>query len=295
VQPNSSQLSALSRLFSSAVVRQLATKGSSTIFARLARQSESLFHERKLSFVKDAFDAAFEILKVRGLRDEYIYKAALTHRILMGTHSLRTACMLNEFRTGSSKADVAILNGTTTVYEIKSERDSLSRLQQQLIDYRKVFASVFVIVGENHVDAVYEDTPRDVGVMSLSRRFQIQTLRNASNRPDRICPLTVFQALRTVEAADIVAHVGLRIPDVPNTRLRTELRSLFQTLAPKVVHNGMLRTLKRTRNLQPLAGLVDSLPVSLHAAALSVPLRKRDHDRLVQAVNTPMKLAMGWS
>ena len=292
---NSSQLSALSRLFSSAVVRQLAVEGRSAAFTRLVRQLDTLFRDLKLPCVKDAFDAAFEILKRRGLRDEYIYKAALTHRILMGKHSLRTACMLNEFRAGSSKADIAILNGTTTVFEIKSERDSLSRLHQQLINYRKVFASVFVIAGENHVDAVLEATPRDVGVMSLTRSFQIRTLREAMNQPFRICPLTVFQSLRTAEAADIVANAGLDIPNVPNTRLRTELRNLFASLAPEDVHDGMLRTLKRTRDLKSLQWLVDQLPVSLHVAALSVPLRKSDHDRLVQAVNTPMKLAMGWS
>lgn len=72
--------------------------------------------------VGDVFDQAFEILKVAGQRDEYIYRAAISQKILMGTHSLRTASMLNEFRAGSSKADLVILNGTATVYEIKSER-----------------------------------------------------------------------------------------------------------------------------------------------------------------------------
>jgi len=295
VEINASQLAALSRLFSSTVVRQLATKGSSAIFARLLRQTQPIFHSQKFAFVKDAFDAAFDILKTDGLRDEYIYKAALTHRILMGTHSLRTACMLNEFRTGKSKADVAILNGTTTVYEIKSERDSLSRLEGQLSNYRKVFASVYVIAGETHVDAVLEATPSDVGVMSLSRRFRISTRRVADNQPGRISPLAVFEALRTAEAADIVRNAGFSVPDVPNTRIRSELRELFVGLAPEVVHAGMLNTLKRTRDLLPLGQLVDRLPLSLHAAALSVPLRKADHDRLVLAINTPMKLAMGWS
>lgn len=295
MQVNPTQLSSLTRLFSSTVVRELASKGSSSTFTRLARQTGTLLHDLNLPCVKDTFNAAFEILKTSGLRDEYIYRAALTHRILMGTHSLRTACMLNEFRTGSRKADVAILNGTTTVYEIKSERDSLSRLDEQLINYRKVFASVFVIAGEKHMAAILNAAPADVGVMRLSPRFQISTVRNAVNEPHRICPSAVFQTLRTAEVADIVVQAGMSIPDVPNTRLRTELRGLFETLAPKAVHDGMLRTLKRTRDLQPLATLVDQLPVSLHAAALSVPLRKSDHSRLVNAVNTPMTHAMGWS
>jgi hypothetical protein len=289
---NAKQLSALSRLFSSTVFRELATKGKSVVFARLVREADV---QPRGEFVRDVFESAFEILKQRGLRDEYIYKAALTHRILMGTHSLRTACMLSEFRAGECKADVAILNGTTTVYEIKSERDSLSRLERQIENYRKVFASVFVIAGENHVAAVLDATPPDVGVMSLDHRYYISTRRKAVNRPDRICPLVVFDALRTSEAKEILTDLGVAVPDTPNTLLRTELRKRFETLRPEEVHEGMLRTLKRTRDLRPLASLVDRLPNSLQAAALSVPLRRGDHDRLVGAVNAPLKLALAWS
>src|ERR1700733_5110625 len=95
VNINASELSALSRLFSSTVVRELAVKGNSAAFARLMRSSSHVFNGLKLDLVKDAFDAAFDVLKKDGLRDEYIYRAALTHRILRGTHSLRTACMLS--------------------------------------------------------------------------------------------------------------------------------------------------------------------------------------------------------
>jgi hypothetical protein len=73
------------------------------------------------------------------------------------------------------------------------------------------------------------------------------------------------------------------------------LRKHFETLRPEDAHEGMLRTLKRTRDLRPLASLVDRLPDSLQAAALSVPLRRGDHDRLVGAVNSPFKLALAWS
>jgi hypothetical protein len=85
------------------------------------------------------FDAAFQLLKRQGCRDEYVYKAALVQKILLGRHSLQTASMLNEFRVGGCKADLAILNGTATVYEVKSERDSLARLQRQIAAYTTVF------------------------------------------------------------------------------------------------------------------------------------------------------------
>lgn len=74
------------------------------------------------SRVADAFEAALSILRTGHHRDEYVYKAALTQKVLLGTHSLKTACMINEFRVADCKADLVILNGTAAVYEIKSER-----------------------------------------------------------------------------------------------------------------------------------------------------------------------------
>jgi hypothetical protein len=53
--------------------------------------------------------------------------------------------------------------------------------------------------------------------------------------------------------------------------------------------------LRKTRNLLPLSDLVAQLPPSLQTAALSVPLRKLDHARLVAAVNTRMNDAMAWA
>lgn len=292
---NSRQVSSLSRLFSSAVFRELAANGKSAAFARLARQADIAPPRTGFALVRDFFEAAFATLQQGGLRDEYVYKAALTHRILMGRHSLRTACMLSEFRVGDCKADIAILNGTTTVYEIKSERDSLGRLERQIENYRKVFANVFVIAGENHVDAVLAAMPSDVGVMSLDRRQYISTRRDAKNAPSRICPITVFEALRTNEAKELLLGLNIAVPDVPNTRLRAELRKCFEALSPNEVHAGMLRTLKKTRDMQPLESLVSRLPRSLQAAALSVPLRRGDHDRLVEAVHTPLKKALAWA
>lgn len=245
--------------------------------------------------VGDTFDSAFEILKVAGQRDEYIYRAAISQKILMGTHSLQTASMLNEFRAGTCKADLVILNGTATAYEIKSERDSLARLANQVENYKRVFAKVNVIASESHVDGVLATVPVDVGVMCLSRRYRISTVREAVDCPDRICPVTVFESLRSAEALAILNTLGVAVPDVPNTRLHAVLRALFAELDPAILHVEMVRTLKRTRNLAPLGELVDQLPGSLQAAALSIPVRRADHDRLVAAVETPLCAAMNWS
>ena len=97
------QLAAISRLFSSSIVREMARKGRSPLFARLAAQSQLLRSISSSERVYALFDAAFSLLKREGYRHEYIYKAALTHKILLGKHSLQTASMINEFRVGECK------------------------------------------------------------------------------------------------------------------------------------------------------------------------------------------------
>jgi hypothetical protein len=288
------RLAAVSRLFSSAVIQEMARKGRSPLFVRLANQSFLPNLLPANARVSRLFDIAFSLLNREGCRDEYIYKAALTSKILLKRHSLYTASMLNEFRVGECKADLAILNGTATVYEVKSERDTLNRLERQIAAYMTVFARVYVITAETHVDAVMGLTPSDVGVLRLNSRNQISPLREAADRPERTSPAAIFDSIRTEEARLILNSHGVQIPKVPNTVLSHVLRELFVKLNPCAAHESMVKVLKRTRNLMPLSNLIAQVPDSLRTAALSVPLRKLDHMRLVTAVNTPLKEAMAW-
>lgn len=293
--PSSEQLADISRLFSSSVLREMARKGKSPMFARLATKSSLIDSQTENQKVSSIFDKAFALLEREGFRHEYIYKAALTQKILLGRHSLQTASMLNEFRVGQCKADLVILNGTSTVYEVKSERDSLARLERQIAAYRTVFARIYVIAAEKHVAAIVEAVPKEVGVMRLSGRYQISTLREAVNQTDFTSPSAIFDSIRTMEARLILQAQGISLPVLPNTQIRSALRDLFIRLRPSDAHGAMVQVLKRTRNLLPVSALVAQLPVSLQTAALSMPLRKLDHSRLVIAVNTRVKDALAWA
>jgi len=292
---NATQLSALSRLFSPSVFHEMAKKGRSPLFARLFVQTGLADHHFDQKTVGSAFDAAFSVLRSSGLRDEYVYRAALTHNILLGRHSLNTASMLAEFRAGTCKADLVILNGTSTVYEIKSDRDSLSRLPNQIANYRKVFAKIYVIAGERHLQEVIASTSNDIGIMSLLRWDQIRTVREAADRSDLVCPATIFDSLRLDEARTILCNLKVPVPEMPNTMLYGAMRECFARLDPSEVHRQMVSTLKQTRNLAPIGNLVRQLPTSLQPAALSVKVRGSDHERLLAAVQTPLNEAMTWA
>jgi len=290
------QRAALSRLFSPTVFRDLAQKGRSPLFARLLLETDLLRSEIDLSrTVSSVFETAFSILKQSGIRDEYIFRSAITKNILLGKHSLKTASMLTEFRAGVCKADIVILNGTSTVYEIKSDRDSLSRLSNQISNYQKVFASVYVIAGKSHVNEILNNTSSEVGVLELVARNRIHTKRKAIDCSERVCATSIFESLRIEEARQILNNIGADIVDVPNIALRSAMRDCFRKIEPKLAHAQMVKVLRKTRNQAPLSDFIFRLPVSLQAAGLSFQVRKADHQRLISTINTPLDVAITWA
>ena len=289
-----SEAGALSRLFSPKVLGEMMRTGRSPTFVRLLFQTGVMSTSDSIETVSEAFDAAFNRLRRSGWRGEYVYRAAVVQKILIGRHSLRTASMLSEFRAGASKADLVILNGTATAYEIKSERDSLSRLKSQVESYMRVFAAVTVIASEEHVPDILATVPSDVGVLCLSKRYRIQTVRMAVEDANRVSPIAIFEALRVSEAKQVLLNLGVAVPSLPNTLIHVAMRELFSAQEPSEVHHAAVSVLKTTRNLSPLDGLLFELPSSLHALALSARFKKGDYERLVSAVSTQLDSAKDW-
>ncbi|WP_206488396.1 sce7726 family protein [Rhodococcus sp. KRD162] len=288
------ELSALTRIFSATVFREFGRRARSPLFSRLIEQSSIATRAAPKATVGNVFDQAFDVLKECGVRDEYIYRSAITQKIVLGRHSLNTATILSEARAGQCKADVVVLNGTSTAYEIKSERDSLNRLRNQLNNYRQVFAAVNVVVSPVHLKEVLSSTPADIGVLVLSRRFTLQTEREAQNRPDQTSPLMILETLRASEAVSVLRSLGIEAPAVPNTQLRGELRRLFVDLDPTLLHRQMVTTLKQSRSQSTMSEFVRSVPKSLRAAALSTNVTDADRPRIKEAVDTPLDVALAW-
>jgi hypothetical protein len=290
-----SELAALTRMFSAAVIRELGRSGRSALFARLLAQSGVASQMPRNATVGDAFDRAFRLLRSLGNRDEYVYRSAITQKILLGQHNLRTASMLSEARVGICKADVVVLNGTATAYEIKSERDSLARLTNQVTAYSDVFAAVNVVTSPLHVRQVLRQVPGWVGVLVLSEKFTLQVERPAVADAARTDPLAVLDLMRVDEARRVLRSLDISPPNVPNTQMRVALRDMFSSLDPTVVHTQMVTTLKVTRSQSAASDFIKAVPTSLRAAMLSVKMNGASEIKLLKATSLPVSAAFAWS
>lgn len=60
---------------------------------------------------------------------------------------------------GTSRIDLAVVNGLLHGFELKSDRDTLARLPEQATAYGAVFDRVTLVVGERHVRRAVEVVP----------------------------------------------------------------------------------------------------------------------------------------
>ncbi|WP_322003318.1 sce7726 family protein [Marinobacter alexandrii] len=291
---NENKSAALSRLFSPGVFRQLARDGRSDLLVRILNEAELLKNLDSIT-IGQMLDRAFQMSKGESLRTEHTYKAAITHKILLGKHSLNTASLFTEFRVGNSKADVVVVNGTSTVYEIKSERDSLERLESQIDDYFKVFSRVNVICAEKHVRKILHIAPECVGILTLNSRFQISTLREAMDCDSSVDQAVVFDSLSLSESEIIIKNSGRTVPDVPNTAKYQVLKGIFCDLPSEYLRAEVVKTLRESRSAVHLAEFIQQLPRSLQPLGISTRIRKKDQSRLLEVVSQPAKNLLKWT
>ncbi|MCB2156808.1 sce7726 family protein [bacterium] len=283
------RLAAISALFSAGVLRRLMQPSPNEGLCRLVQQSglsSALGPDAPLA---DFLEAAHRVLERPAYRNEYTYKSAITQKLLLGRHSLKTATLLSEFRVRNSVADLVILNGTSTVYEIKSERDSLDRLSGQLRDYQEVFANTYVVTGPSRRNQVLELLPCGVGLLILTERGTLSRARAAICGAASINPRTIFDSIRTQEAMEVLRMCGRPVPDLPNTRIRSALAEAFTDIEPIELHRAVVSVMRKTRSSESLREVLSRLPRSLHAFALSVRMRRQDKTRLLQAMKLPLK------
>jgi len=269
------------RIFSPLVMDSIITTGKSGYLSEVLMTSGISKAIDINSTVKDFFDWLYSSL-LKSYRNEYIYKNAIANKILLGKHSLNTSHMLSEFRTANCKADVVILNGTSTVYEIKSEYDSIDRLSNQISSYSEIFDNINVITSYSQLSKITEVLPVRVGLMVLTPRYTIKTIRDPESGKACVNPDTIFNSLRKTEYIAIIKRVFAYVPDVPNTQIYKECKKLFCTMSPEMAHDEMLNELSRRGNKKVLKDFVSSVPSALKAYALSSRVSDNDAKRFIE-------------
>lgn len=216
----------------------------------------------------DWFDFFYSVLATQ-YRCEYVYKNAVATHFYLARHSLQEAALLNEFRSGDSRADTVVVNGTSTAYEVKSEFDGTGRLDKQLSEYRRVFDRVVIVTTPGKVSSVLERAREAIGVHVLNREGGIEEIRKAQSNKNNTDPGAIFDSMRQAEYCAALQDAFGHVPHVPNALLYREARKLFCRLNPAQAHDLMVRQVARRGKRQAYVDLINEAPHSLKYACLA--------------------------
>src|SRR5579863_8088151 len=94
---------------------------------------------------------------------------------------------------GDARVDVAVVNGSLSGYEIKSDRDTLTRLPNQLAAYELCFDTMTIVVGKRHLAkcratlpewwGIWEAVPTEKGIRFGCWR---EPMPNSRITPERV-------------------------------------------------------------------------------------------------------------
>ena len=124
---------------------------------------------------------------------------------------------LTELPVANSKSDFMAVdkNDVGIAYEIKTDLDSLQRLETQIRDYYKVFSSVYVVTGEKHfeeVETMLQNT--NVGIIELTASNKLIYKKIAVCDATHLSHETLFKVLRKKEFESIVLKYFGELPHV---------------------------------------------------------------------------------
>lgn len=119
------------------------------------------------------------------------------------------AKILEEFgvRHGIARIDIAVINGVMHGYEIKSDRDTLERLSEQMNEYNAVFDKLTLVVGRRHLYNAINIIPDWWGItiakIDSNKKVVFYTIRKADNNLEQV-GISVARLLWREEALQIL-------------------------------------------------------------------------------------------
>lgn len=162
-------------------------------------------------------------------------------RALISRLSTYKNCKIFEELTvpsGKARADVVAVNGHVIAYEIKSDYDSIKRLDSQIPEYDKNFEMNYIVVGSKHENSISNYVPHYWGIIVV-KRTQKNSIRLSFVRKAKLNPnhsfkdfLSLLSSNDIKKIASMEEFLGSKIP-------KSQIRKLFKQDVIKKLDEGL--------------------------------------------------------
>lgn len=199
-------------------------------------------------------------------RNEYFYKNELLNSLLIQNGKISSCSALTELPVADSKTDMIFVdeNDVGTVYEIKTELDTLNRLESQIQDYYKAFPYIYVVTSSNHLhqlEQVLKET--NVGIIELTNDNKFVY------RKEAVCDITalshdvLFRILRKKEFESIVMKYFGKLPNVSDFVYYKTCFGLLENLDIVLFQKEVMSCLRKRNLVQNAESFTNNVPYEL--------------------------------
>jgi len=193
----------------------------------------------------------------------------------------RSDVLISEYfvENASRRADIIAANGHLVAFEIKSDVDSLARLEGQIASFSRHFESVTIVCTERHLGNVLKKSiPNETGIICISdsklhvvrepmiseianidiwlSHLPISAIRESLSRQGLKCPRTGRSAILKVAKQHFSpSEVRTEVLRYIKTKKRQqrislkEAKNITPTIDPLTEHRKMLRNYLELRNI----------------------------------------------
>lgn len=220
-------------------------------------------------------------------RCEYVYKNELID-LLIKKYAHSNTVIFNEFRMQKSIVDLAMFNGNSRAFEIKTEYDTTRRLIGQLVDYTRVFQLCYVVIPANMLETYEKDIPPYIGIVLMRESGGVLELDEARPAVENknIDAGMMMKCLRTKEYENMVIEEFGKLPDVPYYEMYEACEEKLYDMPPDKLHQYFLKEIEKRKNNMCL---LKKAPRELRQMYLQLGLSKGQIDILQTYLNNPIK------
>lgn len=218
---------------------------------------------------------------------EYVFKNEFITKILIKKYGTSNTVAFNEFKIPPSIVDIALFNGESKAFEIKTEYDSPKRLRSQINNYKYFFDKCYLIIPEFLLGKYIDLIDYKVGILLLSQTktsIKIHEYREAIKN-DILDINLIMKLLHTNEYKNIIKiHYG-EIPSVSCFEMYDSCLSLMNEIPKTSLRTLILNEIKKRKNN---TSVLKNYPSELRQIALSLNLRDMELSSLKETLETPL-------
>lgn len=145
--------------------------------------------------------------------------------------------------SGKARADIVAVNGHVVAYEIKSDFDSIKRLNTQIPEYDKNFEMNYIVVGAKYANTIPDIIPDYWGII-IAEKTRINTIRLSFLRRARLNPNLSFKYFLSLLSSDDVKRFASMEEYLGKRLTKSQIKSLFKQEVIKKLDESLPKYLK---------------------------------------------------